>query len=71
MTSLNFLSPDSKSYAFDERANGYARGEGTSVVVLKPLKQALKDGDTIRAGELSSHLHRADTPDWLLTRATQ
>jgi len=49
MTSLNFLGPDSKCYAFDHRANGYARGEGTSVVVLKPLKEALKDGDVIRA----------------------
>ncbi|KAL2069774.1 hypothetical protein VTL71DRAFT_14453 [Oculimacula yallundae] len=49
MTSLNFLGADSKCFAFDHRANGYARGEGTSVVVLKPLKEALKDGDMIRA----------------------
>jgi hypothetical protein len=45
----NFLSPDSQCYSFDERANGYSRGEGVGVVVLKRLSKALRDGDTIRA----------------------
>jgi acyl transferase domain-containing protein len=48
MTALHFLSPDSKCHSFDEAANGYARGEGSSFVVLKPLDQALKDHDVIR-----------------------
>jgi acyl transferase domain-containing protein len=48
MTSLHFLSPDSKSHAFDADANGYSRGEGASFVVLKPLDLALKDHDVIR-----------------------
>ncbi|KAI1341943.1 hypothetical protein F5Y15DRAFT_406440 [Xylariaceae sp. FL0016] len=43
-----FLSPDSQCYSFDERANGYSRGEGVGVVVLKRLSKALRDGDTIR-----------------------
>lgn len=43
------MSPDGRCYTFDERANGYARGEGTGVLLLKPLADALKDGDTIRA----------------------
>ena len=44
------MSPDGKSYAFDERAtSGFGRGEGTSCVVLKPLDAALRDGDPIRA----------------------
>ena len=34
---------------FDERANGYARGEGICVMALKSLEDALRDGDTIRA----------------------
>lgn len=49
LADLNFLSPDSKSYSFDHRANGYARGEGIGVVIVKTLSNALKDNDTIRA----------------------
>ena len=43
-----FLSPDGRCYTFDDRANGYSRGEGVGCVLLKPLDEALKDGDTIR-----------------------
>lgn len=49
LTDLDFLSPDSKCYSFDHRANGYARGEGIGVVIIKSLSDALRDGDTIRA----------------------
>jgi acyl transferase domain-containing protein len=49
MSDMHFLSPDSISYAFDERANGYARGEGIGVIILKPLDLALEDKDPIRA----------------------
>ena len=37
MTTFKFLSPDSRSWSFDQRANGYARGEGLAVVVVKRL----------------------------------
>jgi len=44
-----FLSPDGRSKAFDESADGYSRGEGGAVVVIKPLAQALRDGDEVYA----------------------
>ncbi|RSL50081.1 hypothetical protein CEP54_012120 [Fusarium duplospermum] len=49
MSTLSFLSPDNRCHSFDERANGYARGEGGGFLVLKSLDAALRDGDTIRA----------------------
>ncbi|KAF4335841.1 polyketide synthase [Fusarium beomiforme] len=49
MTALNFLSPDGKCFTFDSRANGYGRGEGIGVVIMKRLSDAIRDNDTIRA----------------------
>lgn len=49
LSNMNFLSPDSRCYSFDHRGNGYARGEGFGVLVLKRMSDALRDGDIIRA----------------------
>ncbi|KAH9873394.1 hypothetical protein J1614_005792, partial [Plenodomus biglobosus] len=44
----SLLSEDGVTYSFDDRAkSGFARGEGTGCVVLKPLEQAIKDNDKI------------------------
>lgn len=48
LTISSLLSSAGKSYAFDSRASGYGRGEGSATVVLKRLDDALRDGDPIR-----------------------
>jgi len=45
----NMLSPEGKCKTFDQKANGFARGEGCGVVLLKRLSDAMKDGDRIHA----------------------
>ena len=62
--SLGVLSPDGRCHSFDARANGYVKGEGVGVLVLKPLERALADGDPIHAvirGSAVNHGGRAQS----------
>ena len=43
------VSVEGKCRSFDESANGYGRGEGAGVIILKRMKDALKDEDRILA----------------------
>ncbi|KAJ5605987.1 hypothetical protein N7510_008768 [Penicillium lagena] len=49
MSHHGLLGSHGRSFSFDSRAEGYARGEGVGTIVLKPLQSAVRDGDTIRA----------------------
>ena len=57
-TKAGVLAPDGRCKSFDARANGYVRGEGGGLVVLKLLSQALADGDTVRAVILGSAMNQ-------------
>lgn len=48
-SSMGVLSPDGRCRAFDARANGFVRGEGVGVILLRPLRDALACGDRIYA----------------------
>lgn len=48
-SNIRLLSPEGRSFAFDDRSNGYGPGEGTGVLILKPLQDAIRDGDPVRA----------------------
>lgn len=43
------FSSDGHCRPFDENANGMLFGDGVGIVVLKPLQEAINDGDTIHA----------------------
>ncbi|MFJ3671578.1 type I polyketide synthase [Streptomyces sp. NPDC090106] len=59
------LSPDHACHTFDARANGYARGEGAVLLVLKPLARALADGDPVHAVLLGSAVGNDGATDGL------
>ena len=49
LTKAHMLAPDGRCKTFDAAADGFARGEGCGVLVLKRLSDAQADGDRVLA----------------------
>ncbi|MEB3233350.1 MAG: type I polyketide synthase, partial [Leptolyngbyaceae bacterium] len=47
MSQLGMLSPVGQCKTFDKDADGYVRGEGAGIILLKPLAQAIQDNNHI------------------------
>ncbi|KAI0409011.1 citrinin polyketide synthase [Xylaria palmicola] len=47
MAGASFLSPTGQCKPFDAKADGYCRGEGAGIVMLKKLSSAVADGDQV------------------------
>ena len=54
----SMLSPDGKCKAFDASANGFVRGEGAGMLLLKRLSQAIADGDPIHGVIIGTALNQ-------------
>ncbi|MCB1630178.1 MAG: SDR family NAD(P)-dependent oxidoreductase [Sinobacteraceae bacterium] len=49
LSKVGFMAPDGRCKTFDATADGFGRGEGCSVIVLKRLADAIADGDRVLA----------------------
>jgi zearalenone synthase (highly reducing iterative type I polyketide synthase) len=49
LSNQGFLGQEGRSKTFDASGDGYGRGEGCGVIVLKRVEDAIRDGDNIRA----------------------
>ncbi|MBQ0984624.1 type I polyketide synthase [Streptomyces sp. F63] len=56
LESAGATAPDGRCKPFDASANGYGRGEGGAVLVLKRLADAQRDGDRVLAVIRGSHV---------------
>ncbi len=49
LSKVGFMAPDGRCKTFDASADGFGRGEGCGVIVLKRLSDAVADGDRVLA----------------------
>lgn len=62
---LGMLAPDGKCKTFDYKADGFVRGEGCGIVILKRLSDAIRDNDVVVAVIKSSGVNQNGTSSGL------
>jgi hypothetical protein len=70
-TKAGVLAPDGRCKTFDALANGYVRGEGGGVIVLKALSSALADGDHVHAVILGSAMQQDGRTNGLMAPSSE
>ncbi|MEU1176827.1 beta-ketoacyl synthase N-terminal-like domain-containing protein [Streptomyces sp. NPDC005820] len=65
------VAPDGRSKSFDAAADGYGRGEGAGVVVLKRLVDARRDGDRVLAVIRGSAVHQDGRTNGIMAPSTE
>ncbi|MFC4147312.1 SDR family NAD(P)-dependent oxidoreductase, partial [Micromonospora mangrovi] len=65
------LSPDGRCHTFDARANGFVRGEGGALVVLKLLSDAVAAGDRVHAVILGGAVNHDGTTEGIAVPSRQ
>ncbi|WP_146410662.1 type I polyketide synthase [Crateriforma conspicua] len=68
---LGVLSSDGRCKTFDASANGYVRSEGAGMVMLKPLDDALRDGDQVYCVIRSTALNQDGHTDGMTVPSQQ
>ncbi|KAK6170827.1 hypothetical protein SNE40_019127 [Patella caerulea] len=71
LSKAGMVSPTGKCQAFSENADGYARGEGCGIIILKPLEKALNDNDPIWATIVTAVNHDGQTVTPITTPSPQ
>lgn len=67
LTKLQVIAPDGRCKVFDSSANGICRSEGCGVVILKRVKDAVRDGDRIFAVIRSSATNQGSVSSDVMT----
>ncbi|ESO99321.1 hypothetical protein LOTGIDRAFT_113488, partial [Lottia gigantea] len=71
LTKAGMVSPTGQCQAFSENADGYARGEGCGIVILKSYEKALEDNNPIWATISTASNHDGHTVSPITTPSMQ
>jgi myxalamid-type polyketide synthase MxaE and MxaD len=66
MAKARILSPDGRCKTFDARADGFVRGEGAGLVVIKPAWRARSDGDRVIALIRGTAINHNGRAEWIM-----